>query len=152
MPWTDDIDGAVWDVSLVQGHHFPRVKRVGANIMGVEAKVLKSEIGCVKAQELEDLVADNTAYGGGRVGVVSADWGVGVGTIFSEVEETVDRGGDRVSVLQVGGLHAYRFSPDIVLLIVEEEGDSTSAEEELVQGLLWKEIAYVFWSEAASKD
>ena len=48
-PWTDDIDGAVWDVSLVQGHRAPRAKRVGADIMGVEAKVLKSELGCVKA-------------------------------------------------------------------------------------------------------
>ena len=117
--------------------------------MGVEAKVLKSELGCVKAQELEYLVADNTAYGGGRVGVVSAGWGVGVGTIFSEVEETVYRGGDRVAVLQVGGLHAYRFSPDIVLLIVEEEGDGTSAEEELVQGVLWNDTVIIVESEVA---
>ena len=111
--------------------------------MGVESKVLKSELGCVKVQELEDLVADNTACGGGRVGVVSADWGVGVDTIFSEVEETVDRGGDGVAVLQVGGLHAYRFSPDIVFLIVEEEGDGTSVEEEIVQGVLWNETVIV---------
>ena len=117
--------------------------------MGVEAKVLTAELGCVKAQELEDLVADNTACGGGRVGVVSAGWGVGVGTIFSEVEETVDRGGDGVAVLQVGGLHAYRFSPDIVFLIVKGEGDVTSVWEELVQGVLWNDTVIIVELEVA---
>ena len=50
--------------------------------MVVEAKTLKAEIGGVKAQELEDLGACDTACDGRRVGVVRADQEVGVGAIF----------------------------------------------------------------------
>ena len=64
----------------------------------------------------------------------------------------MDRGGDGVAVLQVGGLHAYRFSPDIVLLIVEEEGDGTSAEEELVQGVLWNDTVIIVELEVAESE
>ena len=88
--------------------------------MGVEAKALKVELGCVKAQEGYDNRYGNAAYGGGRVGVVSSDWGVGVGTNVSEVEETVGSGGDGVSMIQVGGLHGGGLYPDTVLQSVKE--------------------------------
>ena len=39
-------------------------------------------LGCVKAQELDNLGYGNAACGGGRVGEVSADWGVGKGDRF----------------------------------------------------------------------
>ena len=36
----------------------------------------------MKAQEFNDLGVGNLLCGGGRVGVVSADWGVGVVPVF----------------------------------------------------------------------
>ena len=50
--------------------------------MGVEAGTLKAEVGCVKAQDGDDMGCGNAACGGGRIGLVSADWGVRVGTVF----------------------------------------------------------------------
>ena len=49
---TDDIDGAVWDVSFMKGHFYPRAKRVGADLVRVEAEALKAEPVCVKSQKL----------------------------------------------------------------------------------------------------
>ena len=69
----------------MQGHRTPRSKVVGSDIMGVEAEALKSEIGCVKLQELDDLGVCDAVCGGGRVGVVSTYQGVGVSAVFSEV-------------------------------------------------------------------
>ena len=60
---TDDLDGALWDVRLMQGHIAPREKRVGANIMEVEAEALKVELVCVKAQEGDNTGAGNTGAG-----------------------------------------------------------------------------------------
>ena len=56
--------------------------------MEVEDKALKAELGCVKAQDLNDLGSGNTSCGGVKVGEVSADWVVRFSTIFPEVEET----------------------------------------------------------------
>ena len=66
----------------MQGHCAPRSKGVGADLMGVEAEALKSDLGCVKAQERDDIGSGNVACGGGGVGVLSADWGVWVGPVF----------------------------------------------------------------------
>ena len=53
-------------------------------------------------------------------------------------------GRDRIVVLQVGGLHYGGFSAEKALLSVDEEGDRTGADEELVRAfcgmtlsLLW---------------
>ena len=67
---------------LIQVHRPPIEKRVRANLMGVESEALKSKIVCVNGQEEDDMGAYYTACGGGIVGVISADWGGGVGTIF----------------------------------------------------------------------
>ena len=69
----------------MKGHFYPRAKRVGADLVRVEAEALKAEPVCVKSQKLENLGSGNAVFGGGRVGVVSSYWGVGAGTIFSEV-------------------------------------------------------------------
>ena len=74
----------------------------------------------MKAQELDDLGYGNSACGGGIFRVVSADWGVGVGTVFPEVGETAGSGRYGVAVLQVGGLHDCVFLPAKVLLCVKE--------------------------------
>ena len=63
----------------MQGLRDPRVKRVRANLVRVDAKSLKSELGCVKAQEEDGMVAGNGVCGGGRFGIVIVDWGVRVG-------------------------------------------------------------------------
>ena len=43
---------------------------------------MKDELGCVKAQEFNDRKVGNALCGGGRVGVVNADWENGVGPVF----------------------------------------------------------------------
>ena len=47
----------------MQGHISPREKRVGANIMELEAEALKVELVCVKAQEGDNTGAGNTGAG-----------------------------------------------------------------------------------------
>ena len=75
--------------------------------------------------------------------MVSSYWGVGAGTIFSEVEETAGSGRDGVAVLQVGGFYGCVLFPDTVLLIFEEEGDVPGLEEYAVQGFLWNDTVIV---------
>ena len=79
------------------------------DLMGVEAKEFKSELGYVKTQELDDLGDCGAACGGEIVRVVCTDQGVGVGTVLSEVEETAGSGENRIAVLQVGDLHGGRL-------------------------------------------
>ena len=66
----------------MQGHITPILKRVCADLIRLESQALKDELECVKAQEFNDLGVGNLLCGGGRVGVVSADWGVGVVPVF----------------------------------------------------------------------
>ena len=60
-----------------------------------------------------------------------------------EVEETAGSGGDRISMLQVGGLHGGVLSADTVLMSVEEEGDRPSANDELGLGIVWNDSVLV---------
>ena len=81
-PKSNDTDGAFRYVRLMQGHITPILKRVCADLIRLESQALKDELECVKAQEFNDLGVGNLLCGGGRVGVVSADWGVGVYPVF----------------------------------------------------------------------
>ena len=107
--------------------------------MGVESKVFNADLGCVKSQELDDLGACYTACGGGRVGVVSIDQGVGVGSVFPGVEEKAVSGRDGICVIHAGDLHGGRLSPDTVLLSFEEDSDITGEEEVLFRDVLWND-------------
>ena len=52
-PSSDDLDGAVWDVGLVEGHGAARAQGVGADLMGVESQALEANFsGCFT--EVED--------------------------------------------------------------------------------------------------
>ena len=47
-----------------------------------------------------------------------------------------------IAVIHVGGLHGGKIYPDTILLSVEEESDSTGAEEVLIRGLLWNNVFF----------
>ena len=111
--------------------------------MGVEAEALKANIGCVKAQDIDDLGACDAACGGGKVGVVSTYQGVGVGTVFPELEETAGSGKYGIDVIHIHGLHGGRLFLDTVLLIVEKDSDRIVSEEVLIQGLLCNDAVFV---------
>ena len=97
----------------------------------------------MKAQEFNNQEVGNALCGGVRVGVVSADWGVGVSPVFPEVEKMSGSRGKGIAVIQVGGLHGGRILLDTVFMSVEEEVDVTVAEEELGRGVVWNDAILV---------
>ena len=88
--------------------------------MGIEEEAFKSKLVCVKAQDLDNLGASNTACGRGSVKEVIADWEIGVSTVLLEVEKMAGRCGDGITVLQVSGIHGGRLSPYTVIISVEK--------------------------------
>ena len=66
----------------MQGHRTLRAKRVVADPMGEKSEALKSELGSVKVQELDELGYFDSACGIRIFRVVSTDQGVGVSAIF----------------------------------------------------------------------
>ena len=138
-----DIGGTVQDVGLVQVHRTTIANIVVADLMGVEAKALKANLGGMKAQELGYLRACDTACGVRGVGVVSIYQGVRVGAVFSKMEETSGSDGDSIAVLQVGVLHVGQTSLDTFLMSDKEDSDITVMKEVLVRSVLWNNAVFV---------
>ena len=45
-------------------------------------------------------------------------------------------------MIHVGGLHGGKIYPGTILLSVEEESDSTGAEEVLIRGVFWNNVFF----------
>ena len=52
-PSSNDLDGAVGDMGLVEGHGAARAQGVGADLMGVESQALESNFsgGCTEVED-----------------------------------------------------------------------------------------------------
>ena len=68
------------------------------------------------------------------------------------MEETAGSGGDRISMLQVGGLHGGGLSADTVLMSADEEGDIWGTEEKLVRGVVWNDTVLVVELQVAEAE
>ena len=75
-PSSDDLDGAVRDMGLVESHGTARAQGVGADFMGVESQALESDFSGGFTEVKDDVGSCNRSWSSPWGDIVCADRGI----------------------------------------------------------------------------
>ena len=80
-PSSDDLDGAVRDIGLVEGHGTARAQGVGSDLMGVESQALEADFSGGFTEVKDDVRSFNRSWCSPWGYIVCADRSVGRGIV-----------------------------------------------------------------------